>query len=398
MYPSRPRPASRALPALLAGALLLLPLPALAAGMGEAVTGGKVNLDVRYRYESVEQTGAAHDATASTLRTRLGYRTGDLGGNTVYLEFEDIVAIGPDKYNSTRNEYTTYPVVLDPEGTGVNQVYLERGRRDGVTLRIGRQRIVLDNARFVGDVGWRQNQQTYDAVSLVDSHTKGVTLTYVYLWNVSGVDFADTAQDSHLVNLAFRGTDRGSLVLYGYWLNNNDAPATSSVTYGGRYGGRYAREDGAATLTLEYARQAEYAGSGIGDNDYKFAEVTAGSDRSTAGAAYEVMGGDGTTAFQTPLATKHAFDGWADQFLTTPADGLVDTAFTLAVRGQSTTLKGVYHRFTADRGSATYGTEWDAVLERKLGDHTLGVKYADYAADSFGADTKKLWVYGEARF
>ena len=39
-------------------------------------------------------------------------------------------------------------------------------------------------------------------------------------------------------------------------------------------------------------------------------------------AGYEELGSDGgVAAFQTPLATLHAFNGWADLFLTTPGDG-----------------------------------------------------------------------------
>ena len=46
------------------------------------------------------------------------------------------------------------------------------------------------------------------------------------------------------------------------------------------------------------------------------------------GVGWEVLGGDDSTvlneAFQTPLATLHAFQGWADVFLSTPAAGIDD--------------------------------------------------------------------------
>src|SRR3546814_12023345 len=45
---------------------------------------------------------------------------------------------------------------------------------------------------------------------------------------------------------------------------------------------------------------------------------------------YEVLGSDaGVFAFQTPLATLHKFQGWADLFLTTPSAGVRDLNFTL---------------------------------------------------------------------
>ena len=52
----------------------------------------------------------------------------------------------------------------DPETTELNQAYLSF--RGGETiLSAGRQRLVLDNARFVGEGAWRQNQQTFDALT-----------------------------------------------------------------------------------------------------------------------------------------------------------------------------------------------------------------------------------------
>ena len=43
-------------------------------------------------------------------------------------------------------------------------------------------------------------------------------------------------------------------------------------------------------------------------------------------SGYELLGSDGVTvAFSTPLATLHAFEGWADKFLATPAAGITDS-------------------------------------------------------------------------
>jgi hypothetical protein len=399
--------ARRAVPGL--AALLFLALltsalpaaPALAAkaeDMGAAVTGGKVSADLRYRYERVDRADFGPEAEAGTLRTRLGYRTGDLGGSNVFIEFENVVTLGPDDYDSTTNGRTAYPLVADPEGTEVNQVYLERRLAGGIRLRAGRQRIVLDNARFVGNVGWRQNEQTFDAVSLVDDHAPGVLFSYTYLWNVNRVTGADAAHDSHLIHLVRASPGGGAISLYGYLLDAEADPAGASATYGARYAGVYPQEDGRVVLTLEYANQGAYRGSGLGSNDYRLAEIGAVHRHTTAKVAYEVLGGDGTDAFQTPLATLHAFDGWADVFGTTPPAGLTDLAATLAVTARGTEIRGVYHAFGADRGGTGYGTEWDVRLEKRAGAHTFGAAWAAYAADGFGVDTDKLWVYTQASF
>lgn len=55
------------------------------------------------------------------------------------------------------------PAVIDPAGVELNQLWLAwKGERGGATL--GRQRLQLDNQRWVGNSGWRQNEQTFDAL------------------------------------------------------------------------------------------------------------------------------------------------------------------------------------------------------------------------------------------
>lgn len=392
--------------AVLAGALALaLALPgaqtapaAQAKGMAKAIAGGTPSIDVRYRYETVDQGDFAKDATASTLRTRMGYRTGKMGKADVFLEFENVVTLGPDDYDSTTNGLSTYPVVADPTGTEVNQAYLEQAPSEGVKLRMGRQRIVLDGGRFVGAEGWRQNERTYDAVWLEDAHAPGVVFTYAYLWNVDDTDRTDRAHDSHLVHLKSRGRSLGEVSGYAYLVNDNDAPATASQTYGARYAGRIPTGDGHALLTVEYARQGEMAGSGVGSNDYMLGEMGSEGEKLLGKVTYEVLGGDGTSAFSTPLGSTHGFDGWADRFVDTPPAGLTDLAFTLATRLSGVETTAVYHRFKADSGGADYGTEWDVSAEKTVGAHTFGVAWASYNADAWKTDVDKLWVYAGASF
>lgn len=394
-----PSPRRAAGTALVAAALALAPGPAAAAGLMEALSDGTASADLRYRYEMVDQGGFAEDAAASTLRTRLGYRTGKAGTAQGFLEFENVTTWGPDDYNSTTNGKTTYPTVADPEGSELNQAYVDLAGQAGVTVRTGRQRIKLDNDRFVGNVGWRQNEQTFDGVRLIDAHAPGMTFTYAYVWNVNGITGGDADHDTHLAHLKYTGLALGDVSLYGYLVNDNDAPSTASETYGVRYAGRFGAGPDKTLLNVEYARQGEYADSGIGDNDYLLGEAGLVRGGWTALVGYEVLGGDGTSAVQTPLATKHAFNGWADKFLATPAAGLVDLSATLSGTAAGLKLAAVYHDFSSDSGSTDYGTEWDLLAQKRLGaGHTVGLKYASYSADAFGTDTEKLWLYAGAAF
>ena len=81
-----------------------------------------------------------------------------------------------------------------------------------------------------------------------------------------------------------------------------------------------------------------------------------------------MLGGDGETSFQTPLATKHAFNGWADKFLlATPANGLVDAYLTATGKVAGIKLLATYHMFSSDEGGDDYGSELDLLAVKKFG-------------------------------
>ena len=116
------------------------------------------------------------------------------------------------------------------------------------------------------------------------------------------------------------------------------------------------------------------------------------------------MGGDGSYSFQTPLATLHAFDGWADLFLNTPIKGLKD-AYVRAegdVPVVGIKLLGFYHDFRSDSGNDKFGTELDFQAVKPIND-SLNVmfKVAQFNSSSNVApfvDTRKLWVQAEYKF
>ena len=156
----------------------------------DALTSGKVNLDIQYRFEHVDQDGFSNNAKASTVRTRIGYLTGAYYGFKAFLEFENTTEVGADDYNSPGPESpnkSNHPIVADPTFTEVNQAYLQYSAPLDTTVRFGRQRIKLDNDRFIGNVGFRQNEQTYDALSIQNTNIDDVTIFYSYLTNVNGV-------------------------------------------------------------------------------------------------------------------------------------------------------------------------------------------------------------------
>lgn len=374
------------------------------------VQGGKVRAEFRYRFEDVEQESFTDDAYASTLRTRLGLDSGGWKGLSASLEFDNVTVLGDDDaYNSTTNGVTGRPVVADPEYTEVNQAYLQY-KGSTFTGVLGRQRITLDNQRFIGNVGWRQNEQTYDAVTLRSTALPKTTLQYSYIANVNritgpdeGVQPANYHGATHVLNAKFDAGAFGAVTAFSYLLDLENAPALSSSTYGLQWTGKHKLDETTNLMwAASYATQSDYADNPNDyDADYYLLEASATRGRFGVKAGYEVLGGDvqPNHAFQTPLATLHAFQGWADKFLTTPSAGVEDLYVGGSVTAGPVKLDLTWHEFSAEATSASYGDEWDASAAWKFAkNYELIVKLADYGADGFATDTTKAWVQFSAAF
>jgi len=399
------------LAAVAIAALPLAHLPGIAAqadpSAGDFFSEGKFILEARYRYEHVEQDGFANDADANTVRVRAGFQTGKVRDLQGLIEIEGVAHLSDD-FNDTVNGRTAFPVVADPENLQVNRLQLEYSGLPHTVVNVGRQRINLDNQRFVGGVAWRQNEQTFDAARITNTSIEDLTLTYVYLDRVNRV-FGDRSPqgdfegDTHLINAAYDIKGWGKLTGYAYLLDLNEAPVQSTRTFGARFAGKHdIAESIGAIYAFEFATQDPYAANpGNFDLNYWLIEggLTTHGFRLLGGV--ETLEGDGVRGFSTPLATLHKFQGYADVFLTTPANGIVDRHATL---GYETKLEGVepitgiaaavtYHDFEADRGGASFGDEVDAELVVKFGDQwSAGIKYADYDGDGAFADRSKLWL------
>jgi hypothetical protein len=381
-------------------------------GFKDALKGGKWWLNLRYRIEAVEQANPlglpgpiTKDAFASTLRTRLGYETADYKNFSGLLEFSDVAGVpgGTTNYNDTLNGKAEYPVVADPTVTVVNQVY---GKYDGFwdsDIKVGRQSIVLDNSRFVGNVIWRQTEQTFDSASFVKPDLATMNLTYAYIANVNRIFGAnstvgDVRSNNHIVNLSKDWENFGKLVGYGYYLDMPQLASLSSMTYGLRFNGKHNFDKFGLLYTAEYAQQSD-VGDNTNDVDAGYLHAMLGGSLSgfVLKLGHEVLEGANNIGgqFQTPLATAHAFNGWADKFLSTPLGGLEDTYFSLGYNFDKTKLVAIYHDFSAERGPVgSYGTEIDLQATHKFSSGIdLGLKYADYSADNFTTDTTKYWLW-----
>jgi hypothetical protein len=261
----------------------------------------------------------------------------------------------------------------------------------------------------VGNVGWRQSEQTFDAVR-AQARVGPVAVDAAYALSqrtVFGADSPNGRFEGDLV-LLNGGIDLTSIKAKGFaYLVDYDARAAfSSQTYGMLANASIgAPLGGKLTAAVSYAVQRDYGANPVSyRTDYLSVELGAALSGVQLIAGHETLGSDGgSAAFQTPLATLHAFNGWADQFLTTPANGLRDTYFGIGKAFALPFLPDLradltWHAFNSAFGGLDYGTEWDVSLGAKLGPVALLAKYANYDATGFGADTRKLWLQAEAVF
>lgn len=390
--------------------------------LGDALRGGTFTIDSRMRSETVEDESLAAEARALTWRTRLGFKSAPVQGFRVFAELENIHALS-ERYNSTANGRTRFPVVADPEGSEWNQAGISWDssvREDGwgTQMVLGRQRINLDNQRFFGSVGWRQNEQSFDALMFTQSLSGASKLRYYYLSEVNRV-FGNNHPNplaagfelhGHLVN-ASHGFSLGTLTGYGYWIENLDLPLSSTKTLGARFSGSKSLTDTyKVAYTAEYARQDDWRGGASAIcAHYQLLELGLVRGDYSAKIAQEVLSGNGSSAFQTPFATLHAFNGWVDKFLITPERGLVDRFASVSGPIAKAQWQFAYHQFESDSRASSalsrrFGKEWDVSLSYAFTNNFSGLaKFARYqggrdAIGSFANDTSKFWLSFDYRY
>jgi len=384
-----------------------------AESFAEMFTQGKASAALRYRFEYVDQDNIAKVARASTLRGRLNFRTDDWNGFGAFAEFDYVADVFWDDYNAgggNTPHKIQYPVVADPTGPDLNQAFLQwQTGAAGTLIRGGRQQIIYDNARFVGNVGWRQNEQTYDA-AYFQKKVAALDVQFAYVWQVNrifGDDVPDGENDnaSWLGNLAYQWEGVGKLTGYFYDINNDDIAAFSSSTFGARLAGSVKLGENNFAYAAEYAHQTDAHNNPVDYSaSYYRIDASLGLGTITPYFGFESLGGDNALAgasFRTPLATLHAFNGWADIFLNTPAAGLNDLFVGIKGGWASWNWDMIYHDFDAESGGQSLGSEFDASLGRKFAEKyglLLKAAFFDGKSSSPYPDTTKLWVQLSAEF
>jgi hypothetical protein len=356
-------------------------------------------LDLRYRFEVVDQDSFDRDANASTLRLRAGLTSPEWSGFSVGGMVHANRSVLSSSFNSTANGKTQYPVVADPDDENLSHAWVRYRASEQFQTTIGRQRIIEDNHRFIGHVGFRQLEQTFDAVTLGWQPAADWQVDLRYLdkaHRVFGPDnpnplLAEADLDAWMGTVT-HSLDDAVIAFYAHRLVFDDRPA-SHRNLGGHMTGSLPGDQNLG-YRIEYARQQGLRElSSMSGQNYIHLRLNQRLDQWHWFAGHERLEGDGQYAFQTPLATLHAHNGWSDQFLSTPASGLVDTYAAAGTSiGRWNGLVKI-HNFRSDHASRTYGNEYGAMLSRPLpANLAFEAKFAWFDASGGRNDVAKLWL------
>jgi hypothetical protein len=362
-------------------------------------------IDLRLRSEVQHQNGFDREAQALLLRSRLGFRTGSFWDTALLAEGSFLTPL-IDDYNSGLNGNTAHPSISDPENYELHRLQLENTSLPGTDLLLGRQRVALDDQRFVGSSNWRMNENTLDSVRFVGTMVPHLTwdLTYFDRFHrrttQASSRLGTLSGDSYIANIRY-DTPWARLTAFDYLVSFKEAPTLSSRTRGVRVAGEQPIGAIALGYIASWATQGDYTNNPVRyHNDYHLAELTGTFRQYSLSVGTELLGGNGTIGLSTPMASFHSWDGWAGAFTTTPADGLNSKysklGYSVKNVGSLQTLlaTATYYDFHSDRSSRHYGSELDLQLQAGWHRFTGLLELSDYASANAPAthSTRNFWV------
>ncbi len=358
---------------------------------GNALPSGKLLFNLRPRYEFVDQDGRPEDGRALTLRTLFGWEMQPVHGFSLVIQGIHVGHLGVDDFNDdpALNAASPYPLIADPEVLDVNQLYLDYSGVEDVRLRFGRQIIKLGNSRMVGNGEFRQTMQVFDAGTLRWNPVEKAEVFAGHVFSVRNTLGNDVDSRTDLVRVDYRYAPESSLSAY---LLLQDQPKTGSATGLADNSNRIAgiRANGGWPLggerkllyNAEFAKQDEYS-QGDSRIDAYYARVGTMFWWRPLHVSIDMevlSSNDGLYGFQMPLGNNHLFQGWADQFVSTPAQGLRDIYLFLGGGVGKWHWHAEYHRFRSDQGGLDLGRELDLGILYEWSRHlTLRAELARYS-------------------
>lgn len=343
---------------------------AAAGSPADALASGQPILELRPRYNRIDESNYPELAEGVTYRAIVGWRSAPWAGLRLTTELIHTGHAGPKEYNDDGAQLNTsrYPLLPDPDNTDVNQVYVDYTGVEGLRLKLGRQIVRMDNQRWVSDNDFRNTPQLFDGLGATWTPIANTELHASYYWRQRATSGKEAALDLTLLHAAWNPAPGHGLAAYAYF---HDQAANGAFTGFEDNSYRIAgvRAEGTVpgwapfdlVYTAEAARQRPYAGGDSRiDADYRRVGVGASTDRWTLRYDYEVKGSnDGVYGLQMPLTDFYAFNGWTLHFFNTPRLGLRDRWVTGRFSAGPLVFYGEEHRFRSDAGDLDYGRETD---------------------------------------
>lgn len=362
---------------------------------------GKFSINSRLRYEIFDldniggiigADGGSSDRDGTSLRVRYGYMTPKFGGFAAMVEGETLTRVGGDPEDIH---------FLDNlgDGTDINQAWIQYENADYGSVKLGRQIYTLDDHRFIGHVGWRQNIQTFDGVTAAFTGVDKLSVKAFYFDAVNRVNDDYFVLDASGINISYQFAPAFKLTGFYYSIDDSDNAGWETDTIGLRANGKFSLGEQsfvyAASLAEQEIERADDAAYLAGDLSTVVSVLI-------IGGGFEIL----DPGFRTPLATVHKFNGFADALLPVGGfnNGLEDfyayAAYTIPV-GKGIKTKVIYHWFDSESGAAPGedgGTELDLVASYQINKYlTLVGKYGDYQEDggvgNAGAFDKKMFTF-----
>lgn len=281
----------------------------------------------------------------------------------------------------------------DLAGLQVNELWLELALKKGFSLKMGRQELVYDDHRLLGNVDWANNTRSHDALLLKYANKdKELNWHLGGAFNQSGEPTFGT--DYNLNNYKFLGFTwlkkgfskahsnvSAAATLNG--LNSLDTASTSpkvSFTLGPLYNYQY--NEWKAVLGAYYQTGKTAKNQSISAfmtnvyGEYRSKKLIAGIGLDYLSGSSDDTPADETQSFSTLYATNHKFYGYMDYFLAIPTDtkqrGLMDAYLRLGTspcKNVTTTLDTHYFALANENAASSMkknlGTELDLLLEYK---------------------------------
>ena len=372
-----------------------------ASNFGEMFTKGvyDVKLRLAFEYSDVEN-GNVNPAKGLTLSSYVGFRTAEYEGFSLYAQVHNLWKMD-DRYDDEPRpgqggKYDgDYDVIADPDGTRIQQLYADFTMLPDTKVRIGRQEIILDDSRFIGNIGWRNTAQAFDAITLTNTSIPDTKIFLGYIDKIATILLEEAEYDGiWLANVNYSGIKGHSQTAFAYLVDSESKASKSSkdsATYGFRLNGAFDK----VKYDMTYAHQTDYQDSENRNLDFFQGYLGYDFGGIEPGIGYSYIDGSDEAdeqAFDTLFSTAHKFNGWADSFLSTNGgglkNGLQDIYASLKFKAFDINFGVIYHYFDTTEThtySNSYGQEIDFVASKQLAKNltaTAKLAYFDATSDS----------------